>query len=125
VCCAVRDCGVGIPIPQRERIFEPFVRLRVDRTGSGIGLTIVKRIVDLYGGTVWVESDSDAGCTVKFTLPMLSDFGSETFPPDVTEKYGASSYFIELGVPLSREERSRMTTGMTDMQLASRMGGLS
>jgi signal transduction histidine kinase/CHASE3 domain sensor protein len=72
VCFAVEDGGIGIPIEQRLRVFQPFVRLRPnDTSGSGIGLAIVQRIVSLYGGQVWIEGQEGEGCTVKFTLPWL------------------------------------------------------
>lgn len=72
VCIAVQDRGIGIPEEQRVRAFQPFVRLaRPDAPGSGIGLTIVQRIVELYGGNVWIEGAQGEGCTVKFTLPWL------------------------------------------------------
>src|SRR5437867_3085257 len=71
---SVTDNGVGIPPQQRERVFEAFVRLSPSSTkGSGIGLAIVKRLVGLYGGKVWIESNEPAGCTVRFTLPVLGD----------------------------------------------------
>lgn len=72
---SVADNGPGIPPELRERVFEPFVRLRPDlpQKGSGIGLTIVKRIVEMYGGRVWVESSEGPGCTVTFTLPLMAD----------------------------------------------------
>ncbi|HXF94045.1 MAG TPA: ATP-binding protein [Nitrospiraceae bacterium] len=77
VCFAVRDRGVGIPVDKRDKVFEPFVRLQAEGAkGSGIGLTIVKRIVELYGGTVWIESNEGPGCTVKFTLPVLGEIES-------------------------------------------------
>ena len=71
---SVHDEGLGIPETQRARVFEPFVRLKQsDAAGSGIGLTIVKRIVELYGGRVWIESSGDAGCTVTFTIPWFRE----------------------------------------------------
>lgn len=72
---SISDNGPGILPPYRTRVFEPFVRLRPDSTkGSGIGLTIVKRIVEMYGGGVWIESTELPGCTVTFTLPAVADF---------------------------------------------------
>ena len=72
VCIAVQDRGIGIPLEQRKRVFQPFVRLRpTDSPGSGIGLAIVQRILALYGGQVWIEGEEGEGCTVKFTLPWL------------------------------------------------------
>ena len=70
----VSDNGSGIPPEHRERVFEPFVRVSAPSVkGSGIGLTIVKRIIELYGGQVWVELNSRSGCTITFTLPALGD----------------------------------------------------
>jgi signal transduction histidine kinase/CHASE3 domain sensor protein len=77
VCFSVSDRGIGIPLDQRSRVFQPFVRLKqTDATGSGIGLAIVQRIVELYGGRVWIDGAEGNGCTVKFTLPWLRDEGS-------------------------------------------------
>ncbi|MGH7207072.1 MAG: sensor histidine kinase [Nitrospiraceae bacterium] len=71
---SVRDNGIGIPPQERERVFEPFVRLNQGSAkGSGIGLAIVKRITELYGGRVWIESAEGPGCAVIFTLPALGD----------------------------------------------------
>lgn len=71
---SVSDNGSGIPPEHRERVFEPFVRVSAPSVkGSGIGLTIVKRIVELYGGEVRVEPESLYGCTVTFTLPALGE----------------------------------------------------
>ncbi len=73
-CFSVSDNGPGIPSALHSRVFEPFVRLRPDLSkGSGIGLTIVKRIVEMYGGRVWIEPQEAAGCTVTFTLPVMAD----------------------------------------------------
>jgi len=78
VCVAVADNGIGIPVQQRERVFEPFVRLNPDlAVGNGIGLTIVKRLVESYGGQVWIESNAEGGCTVRFTLPLSERTPSE------------------------------------------------
>jgi signal transduction histidine kinase len=74
---SVADNGIGVPESARRRVFEPFVRLDPAATpGSGIGLAIVHRIVELYGGQVWIEPNVPAGCRVSFTLPVLGDFVS-------------------------------------------------
>jgi signal transduction histidine kinase/CHASE3 domain sensor protein len=71
---SVSDNGCGILPQYRDRAFEPFVRLGSPAVkGTGIGLTIVKRIVELYGGQVWIEPKGPPGCTVTFTLPTLGD----------------------------------------------------
>ena len=80
VCFSVSDRGIGIPTDQRSRVFQPFVRLTQSETkGSGIGLAIVQRIVELYSGRVWIEGAEREGCTMKFTLPCLEgEWGSSS-----------------------------------------------
>jgi len=82
---SVSDNGCGILPQNRERAFEPFVRLgSPSAKGTGIGLTIVKRIVELYGGQVWIEPEGPPGCTVTFTLPALGDLSSVPSGPNPT-----------------------------------------
>jgi len=70
----VRDNGIGIPSTDFERIFGPFERLsHKDVQGTGIGLTIVKKIIELYQGRVWVESKPGEGTTFFFTLPLYGE----------------------------------------------------
>jgi signal transduction histidine kinase len=72
VSCAVSDNGIGIAHDQWERIFGLFERLpeaRELKEGSGIGLAVVKRVVELHGGQIWVESSNNRGSCFRFTLP--------------------------------------------------------
>jgi signal transduction histidine kinase len=65
----VRDNGIGIDERFRERVFGLFEKLDPDSEGSGVGLALIKRIVDQHKGRVWVESDGpDRGTTICFTL---------------------------------------------------------
>ncbi len=67
----VRDNGVGIDPRFHDQVFGLFDRLQADRTGSGIGLALVKRIIEVHGGRIWVESEGDGkGCAMCFTLPQ-------------------------------------------------------
>jgi PAS domain S-box-containing protein len=66
----VRDNGVGIPATARERVFQVFQRFHPDLApGEGMGLAIVKRVVERHGGKVWVETREGEGTTFTFTLP--------------------------------------------------------
>lgn len=64
----VRDNGVGIRKEFHKRIFGLFEKLSMETEGTGVGLALVKRIVEVHGGSVWVESSEGAGATFFFTL---------------------------------------------------------
>jgi len=68
---SVRDNGPGIDKKHHQKIFQIFQTLapRDSTESTGIGLSIVKKIVDTYSGEVWVDSEPGAGCTFSFTLP--------------------------------------------------------
>jgi PAS domain S-box-containing protein len=72
---SVRDNGIGIPPEYHERVFGMFERLHSrDRfPGTGLGLAIVKRIVESYGGRIWVESEAGKGSTFYFSLHAADD----------------------------------------------------
>ncbi len=71
---SVHDTGPGIAPEDRERIFEEFVQVGRGATtppeGTGLGLSLVKKFVELHAGRIWVESQPGAGSTFTFTLPL-------------------------------------------------------
>jgi signal transduction histidine kinase len=69
---SVADTGPGIASEDQERIFEEFQQTEAgagQREGTGLGLTLSKRLVELHGGRIWVESETGKGSTFVFTLP--------------------------------------------------------
>ena len=74
---SVRDSGPGISEADQAKIFEEFQQADSSVTrakgGTGLGLTISKRIVELHGGRIWVESRPGQGATFSFTLPTRAD----------------------------------------------------
>jgi len=65
----VRDNGIGIAPQFKDRIFGLFDKLNAQSEGTGIGLALVKRIIEFHGGRIWVESEVGQGTAFYFTLP--------------------------------------------------------
>jgi signal transduction histidine kinase/CheY-like chemotaxis protein len=76
VVVAVRDTGVGIAPDEQDLVFEEFRQARSSSNrrheGTGLGLALCKRFVELHGGHIWVESEQGLGSTFTFTLPSAA-----------------------------------------------------
>ena len=70
---AVRDTGIGIALKDQEAVFEEFRQVGADYTskseGTGLGLALTRRFVELHGGRIWLESEPGKGSTFYFTIP--------------------------------------------------------
>jgi len=73
---SVSDNGIGINQEDQERMFEPFCQLENpltrEKSGTGLGLTIARQIIERHGGQIWVESDYSKGSRFTFTLPLAT-----------------------------------------------------
>jgi signal transduction histidine kinase len=70
----VKDTGIGFDPERAGELFYPFRRLHGRRyTGSGVGLCLVRHIIEKHGGRVWAQGQIDAGATFTFTLPCLAN----------------------------------------------------
>jgi signal transduction histidine kinase len=71
---SVRDQGLGIPREALPRLFSKFFRVDNHETrsigGTGLGLALIKKIIEAHGGRVWAESEVGSGSTFFFTLPI-------------------------------------------------------
>ena len=84
VAITVTDTGFGVAAEDRERIFEAFQqgpRGAPTHEGTGLGLTLCRRIVGLLGGQMWLESELGVGSTFGFTIPMAAQTAPESLPP--------------------------------------------
>lgn len=73
-CVSVRDTGPGIPREFLDQIFDPFFRVKQARTGAkglGLGLSIVRTLVELQGGTIVARSEAGEGAEFSFTIPLV------------------------------------------------------
>ncbi len=87
----VQDTGIGIPLEEQPRVWERFYHtndpLRMARGGMGVGLSIVKSLVEAHGGRVWLESAPGQGSTFTVLLPIrrppspaITDIAADEYP---------------------------------------------
>lgn len=86
---AIKDTGIGIPEERLERLFKPFSQVDASMNrqygGTGLGLAISKRLCEMMGGSIWVESSIGIGSTFYFTLVAESASSSEILDLEVVQ----------------------------------------
>jgi signal transduction histidine kinase/CheY-like chemotaxis protein len=127
----VRDTGIGIASSRTEALFESFVQAdsSVARRygGTGLGLTISKRLVERMGGSIWVDSEEGVGSTFQFMIPVRAVAPGPTEPSAlqgkralaVEPKAGARAYLVELLERWGMEVRAFATVAEAGAWLAT------
>jgi signal transduction histidine kinase len=91
----VKDTGLGIPRDALPRLFEKFYRVRCDDRkdiiGTGLGLSLVKQIIDVHNGTISVESEHGVGSTFTVKLPIKAQDNDEDSPSTEDSLFGKKS----------------------------------
>jgi signal transduction histidine kinase/CheY-like chemotaxis protein len=119
----VRDTGIGIPVESLSRVFEAYQRAVGGRiTGSGLGLTITRKLVELMGGSIRVASIPDGGSTFEVRIkapvaaPAVAPAG-QTWPPDPVEPLGGRLLIVEDSGSMRDLLEAWMRVLKTDCQL--------
>jgi hypothetical protein len=77
VTMSITDTGIGISPEDQNKLFKPFSQIdtSISRSfeGTGLGLALVKELIELHGGRIWVESEAGKGSTFSFKLPIKTD----------------------------------------------------
>ncbi len=100
----VSDTGLGIPPGNEETIFEPFRRLGNAERGTGLGLAVVRQLVDLHGGRVWVQPNPGGGSTFHVLLPAAFSIPAGALLTEEIPAPGASQIRRSKGLVLVIED---------------------
>jgi CheY-like chemotaxis protein len=103
---AVQDTGIGIEVDKINRLFQSFTQVDASTTrkfgGTGLGLAISKRLTELLGGWMWVESQPGIGSTFQFTLPY-EPAPAQKFPPVIPKNWAGKRVLVVDANPTNRK----------------------
>lgn len=126
---SVTDTGIGIPTEMQQAVFEPFVQVdtnqRREGGGSGLGLTIARKLVQLMGGDIMIESEPERGSTVSFDIVsdvVISETGEGPGrrPSDETGKLYPLKILVAEDNPANQRDLGIILSGMGyDYQMVS------
>lgn len=91
----VSDNGIGIDSMYNDKVFQMFKRLHSETEfeGTGIGLAVCKKIINFYGGSIWLESEQGKGTTFYFSLPRRQSASSQIYTASFSEMRSAATIF--------------------------------
>ncbi|HSH96564.1 MAG TPA: response regulator [Roseimicrobium sp.] len=108
--CSVRDTGIGIPVDRQNRLFQSFSQVDASTTrqfgGTGLGLAISKRLSELMGGRMWVESEAGKGSTFLFTIEVHATTALPATPTPAALLAGKNILFVEDNATIREEAKS-------------------
>ncbi len=139
----VKDTGIGLPVGKEERIFERFYKFSEGRQtlygGTGIGLSLVKDLLELMGGKVWIESEQNVGTSFYFTIPFhkVSNANHKYIETNKVEVYNWEGKtfliaedeednfrYLEVALSISNASLIWARTGLEAIEIFKRIGNI-
>ena len=113
----VKDTGIGIPVDKQARIFERFYQVEKKHIGSGIGLSLVQRLVELHHGRIEIDSEEGRGSRFIVSIPQdpesydKSEFGTDDDIPEVHSTNSKDMYILDTDTAHDEDEPGKAEDG--------------